>query len=77
MTTTEFLRAYEEALELDLGTIKGEEPLQEAGWWDSMAALVFMSVADEKLGVIVTGGDLEKCTSVPGLLSLLGDKIDR
>jgi acyl carrier protein len=77
MTISIFLRAYEEALEIDPGTITGNETLREAGWWDSMAALVFMSLADEKLGVSITGGDLEKCSSVPDLLSLLGDKISR
>jgi acyl carrier protein len=77
MTISDFLRALEEALEIDPGTIKGDEPLREAGWWDSMAALVFMSLADEKLGVSITGGDLEKCSSVPDLLALLGDKISR
>jgi len=77
MTIPEFLRAYEEALELDPNTISGTEPLTELGWWDSMAALVFMSVADEKLNVTVSAADLAKCTSLPDLLALLGDKLSR
>jgi len=58
-------------------TISGKESLKEVGWWDSMAALVFMSVADEKLGVTVSASDLGKCASIPDLLALLGDKISR
>jgi acyl carrier protein len=77
MTIPEFLHAYEEALELDPDTISGKESLKEVGWWDSMAALVFMSVADEKLGVTVSASDLGKCASIPDLLALLGDKISR
>jgi acyl carrier protein len=77
MTIPEFLRAYEEALELDPDAISGKESFSEIGWWDSMAALVFMSLADEKLGVIISAADLEKCASIPDLLALLGDKISR
>jgi acyl carrier protein len=77
MTIPEFLRIYEEALELEPGTISGTEALTELGWWDSMAALVFMSLADEKLGVVISGADLGKCASVPDLLALFGDKIAR
>jgi acyl carrier protein len=73
----EFLRLFEKALELDPNSISGEETLSAVGWWDSMASLVFMSVADENFNLTITGADLEKCDSVPDLLALLGDKISR
>lgn len=75
MKKSDFLRAFEEALELDAGTINGTESFAEVEWWDSMASLVFISVADEKLNVMVTGAQLQQCRGVPDLLALLGDKI--
>jgi acyl carrier protein len=75
MKKSDFLRAFEEALELDAGTISGTETFQEVEWWDSMAALVFISLADEKAGVMVTGAQLQQCRGVPDLLGLLGDKL--
>lgn len=76
MTKTDFLRAFEESLELDAGTIAGTESFTEVEWWDSMAALVFISLADEKLNVLVTGAQLQQCRSVPDLLALVGNKLD-
>jgi acyl carrier protein len=75
MKTTEFLGALEEALEVPPGTIQVEDLLTETGCWDSMAALTFMSLADEKLLVTVSGGQLEECKSVRDLVGLLGDKL--
>ena len=75
MTKSDFLRLYEESLELDPNTISGTEQLTDVDWWDSMAALIFISLADEKLGAGVTGVQLQQCRSVPDLLTLLGDKL--
>jgi len=77
MPKCEFLRLFEEALELEPNSISGEETLSAVGWWDSMASLVFMSVADEKCSVTITGAELAKCANVPDLLALLGDRISR
>ena len=75
MKKSDFLRAFEESLEIDSGAISGTELLKDAEWWDSMAALVFISLADEKCDVMVTGAQLQQCHSVPDLLALLGGKI--
>jgi len=74
MTTSEFLRALEEALELESGSIVGNESLSDIGWWDSLAVLTFMAVADQKLGVIVAGEQVGNCRSIPELLALVGVK---
>ncbi len=74
MTNSEFLRALEEALELESGSIAGNELLSELGWWDSLAVLTFMAVADQKLGVIVAGEKVGNCRSLPELLELVGVK---
>jgi acyl carrier protein len=75
MKTSDFLRALENALELESGSIAGNEPLTGVEWWDSMAALTFMAVADQELEVSISGGQIAGCKTVPDLLGLLGDKL--
>jgi acyl carrier protein len=76
-TASDFLRALERAVELEPGSIQGTEALTDLEWWDSLAALTFMAVADQELQVIVSGDQLVNCRSVPDLLGLLGDRISR
>jgi acyl carrier protein len=75
MTTSDFLRALESALELESGSIAGTESLSHLEWWDSLAALTFMAVADQELQVSISGGQLGNCKTIPDLLGLLGDKV--
>ena len=75
MKNAEFLGALEEALEVPAGTIKPEVSLDALGCWDSMAALVFMSLADQKLQLAISGADVQKCKTVQDLIGLLGNKI--
>jgi acyl carrier protein len=75
MTTSDFLRALESTLELESGSIAGNETLSQLEWWDSLAALTFMAVADQELQVSISGGQLASCKTVRDLLSLLGDKV--
>ena len=75
MNTAEFLSAFEEALEVPAGTIHMEDSLAALGCWDSMAALTFMALADQRLQVTVSGGQLQECRTVRDLVGLLGDKI--
>ena len=75
MKAQEFLTALEEALEVPPGTIKPTDALKDLGCWDSMAALIFMALADQKLQVSVSGAEMQSCQTVPDLLSLLGSKI--
>ena len=75
MTTAEFLRSLEQALEIDTGKIVGAESLSDVDWWDSMAALTFMALADQELHITISGAQLQKCKTVADLLSLLSQKI--
>jgi acyl carrier protein len=75
MKTEEFLGALEEAWEVPAGTLKPGDSLDSLGCWDSMAALVFMSLADQKLEVAISGSDVQKCQKVQDLIGLLGNRI--
>lgn len=75
MTSSNFLRALEESLELESGSVSGNEKLNDVDWWDSLAALTFMAVADQELQTIISGEQLASCNTVPDLLRLLGEKL--
>lgn len=75
MNTTEFLGLIEEALEVPAGTFHVEDSLKESGYWDSMAALTFMALADQELEMSISGEQLKMCRTVRDLINLLGDKI--
>jgi acyl carrier protein len=71
MAKMDVLRAIEELLEVDAGTLKGEEGLADLGAWNSLSVLGFIAMADEKYGVAVAAGDLAKCATVNDLVALL------
>ncbi len=72
MTKDEFLRLFQEKLELEPRTLSGHESLKDTGFWDSLAAITFIALADEKFGVEVSGDQLAACATVDDLLHLLG-----
>ena len=76
MKSEQFLTDLENALEVQSGSIKLTDSINELGCWDSMAVLSFMALADEKLQVSVSAGDIPNCKTVKDLLGLLGDKIE-
>ncbi len=75
MTRAEFLQALEESFEVDQGTLEGNETLEDLECWDSMSALIYMALADEKLGITVSGEQIINCKTVNDLLDLLDDKL--
>lgn len=75
MTQEAFLRELEEALEIGANSLDEAKALQDVESWDSMSALIFMGLADEKLQVAVTGRQMAECKTVGDLIALLGDAI--
>ena len=73
MTKTEFLRELETALEVAPNTLTPATVLADTEAWDSMSALIFMSLADEELETALTGDQLANCRTVGDLLDLLAD----
>ncbi|MEI6491218.1 MAG: acyl carrier protein [Verrucomicrobiota bacterium] len=69
-TPEQFYRDLEEMLELDPGTIKGDESLDTLNW-DSMAVVMFIALADKNHGVAVSAGDVRKAASVADLFAIL------
>jgi acyl carrier protein len=75
MTKEGFLRVFEQKLELDPNTLTGKEALEGAPFWDSLAAITFIALADDKCGKEITAEHLAACTTVDDLIGLLGDCI--
>lgn len=75
MTRSEFLRALEVQLEAPKGSLIENQSLTEVENWDSMAGILFIALADERLGVNVPGDQIAKSKTVRDLLSLVGDRL--
>lgn len=75
MTRSEFLRALERQMEVAEGTLKEDQFLSQTEGWDSMAAVLFIALADEKLGAVVSGNQIAQAKTVRDLLVLTGDRL--
>jgi len=75
MSRDEFLRVLEDELAVPHGSLKDGQTLTAMPGWDSMAAVQFIALADEKLGVTVSGDQIAKAHTVHELLSLLGNRL--
>jgi acyl carrier protein len=76
MTREQFVRELENSLEIPVGTLVQTKTLEDPNYWDSMSALTFMALADEKLQVTLTGDQIVRCKTVDDLLALLGDRLE-
>lgn len=72
MNAKDFLLALDEMLELDPGTLNGDETLESIDNWDSLAVISFIAMVDEKLGTVVEGQKLAKAGTVADLLAVAG-----
>ncbi len=75
MTREEFLRNLECEMELPAGSLNESQALTDVEGWDSMAAVLFIALADEKIGVTISGNQVAKAKTLADLLSLLGDTV--
>jgi hypothetical protein len=75
MTRAEFYRELECAVEMPPSSIHGGESLKDLEGWGSMAMVIFIAMADEKLGAAPSATDLGRCKTVADLVALFPDKI--
>ena len=75
MQKTEFYSELESMLEMEPGTIKGDELLVNLPGWDSVAVLSFIALADSKLGESVPAAALVRTQTVADLIGLFPGKI--
>jgi acyl carrier protein len=75
MTRDEFLQNLEFELGVPQGSLKVNEALRDLSGWDSMAGVIFIGLADEKLGAAVSADEIARSRTVNDLLSLLGNRL--
>jgi acyl carrier protein len=74
MTREDYLRLFEQSLDVTPGSIEETQRLKSLKQWDSMALITFMVTVDEHLGSSISPEAIEKCETVADLLTLLGEK---
>ena len=75
MTKREFLRLLESQMDVPDGSLNENQPLAGLEGWDSMAAVLFIALADEKLGLNISGNEIAGSKTMGDLLALLGDRL--
>ncbi len=75
MTKRQFLDVLEEALELEPGTLRDELAFSDMKSWDSMTGLIFIAMADDQLGIEVSGDQVSTCKTVGDLIALVADAL--
>jgi acyl carrier protein len=75
MTKQQFLALFEDVLEIEEGSLKGDEDLISLDGWDSLAVVTFIAMVDEHFEIAVSPAKIAKSRKVSDLITLLGDKI--
>ena len=75
MNSNEFLRLFEELLEVDPNTLSGNEILDDIEEWDSLTTIGFISLVDERYGFTVLPQQLARCDTVQDLINLVSRQV--
>ncbi|HMH02009.1 MAG TPA: phosphopantetheine-binding protein [Terriglobales bacterium] len=75
MEKKDFLLLLDEIMELELGTLTGEEQLKELENWSSLAVVEFIAIVDEKFEFTVSPKKLSEAETVNDLIQLLDGKV--
>ncbi len=71
MNEKEKLSLLEEIMELDEGTLSVDDVLADYAEWDSISALSFIAMMDEKFGKIVSGADVKAFKTVSDVIKTM------
>ena len=71
----DFLCMIDKLLATPPGTVKGPEILADFESWDSLAAIGFVALLDDKLGITLPSGKMEHCQTVSDLVALVGNQV--
>lgn len=75
MEKHKFLLLLDEVVELEPGTLKGDETIEGLEGWNSLAVISFIALADDTFGLSLQPSKIASCQTVADLVALLGDKI--
>lgn len=71
MTVEEKIAMLEEVMELDEGTLKADDELEEYEEWDSIARLAFIAMLDSDFDKVVKGDVIKALKTVQDALDLM------
>ena len=74
MTKTVFLDKLADILEMDPGSLQGDETLESIGW-DSLCSLSFIVMVDEEFGLNFSGSQVMGAKTVSDLVGLMEDRV--
>jgi acyl carrier protein len=70
MNQQEFLRAFEQVLEMPDGSLEETSKLDDLESWDSVAMVTLMSMVEEKCGVQLSPRRIASCATVEDVYQL-------
>lgn len=70
MERTEIYKLVDEVLELDEGTTKGDEVLEEIEW-ESISIVSFIALVDEEFEIVLSAEKIVECQTVEDLAALV------
>ena len=70
MKKSDIYAALDEVLELDEGTIKGEEVLEDMQW-ESISIVSFIALIDEEFEIILSADEVTECKTTGELAELV------
>lgn len=65
------LKMIEELLEMDQGSLNGDELLASLGNWDSLAVIGLIALADERCGKSISPSAIADAQTINNIVSLL------
>jgi len=71
MSMPQFLETIEEALGVSAGSLNASDRIADLEAWDSIGALSVIALLDERFGVSLDAGSLQKCETLENLAALI------
>lgn len=71
MSEKEKLEALEEIMDLDEGTLSVDDTLADYEEWDSISALSFVAMMDEKFGKTISGENVKALVTVADAVAIM------
>jgi len=71
MTLREKLNLLEEMLDLETGSLNGDERLEDIEQWDSIAVISFIALVDEVFGRVIQSRQVKELKTVKDLTDIM------
>jgi acyl carrier protein len=75
MRKNEILRNLENLMELNNGSLIGDEKLYNLAAWDSLAVLGFIAFTNKQYDITLSANDINKAETINDLVNLIESKL--